>query len=490
MATHAWIYIDMEAGRQCFPSPAEVFSTSCLFITNTVWQDMYTQYTHVAKGHVSSLSISFSKSFKKPPKQSQSLSKSQGLSKSLKVSQSLSKSGFIDTFFGVLEVTGRVLQECRKMCGMKTANLCLSIFWICKLVRLAVMPKRKRPGGIKQRLAAAARGANDYKGQSALANLLISLFAWGDFSPQRVQTIAELAVRDFENAQDNEDVLNDLHVLAKIGTRGQHSNKCHSDLMGKVQHVSKIPNPFFLRISFKPPFAEALQAILLPHELFSCIYRCYQKIWTTRIYPGEATCRKFWRSVRQHPFFTDSGSPLTRRPDFETKCIPLAVHGDGVPITGIGKGWTKTATMWSWYSLIGSGLTGSMLFYIWMMFDALRDGTLSEGTLEEYFALLRWSLLILYEGTWPSKDHRGKLHLIFTQIDFILSEICMPNIILLFFEGLHSDCFSFHEHFTKSQTKVPPRIARTATGRLMAGRWILLRSFRLNRRLRLLPLYF
>lgn len=33
--------------------------------------------------------------------------------------------------------------------------------------------------------------------ESALATLLITLFAWGVFSPQRVQEIADLAMKDF-----------------------------------------------------------------------------------------------------------------------------------------------------------------------------------------------------------------------------------------------------------------------------------------------------
>ena len=39
--------------------------------------------------------------------------------------------------------------------------------------------------------------------ESALATLLVTLFAWGVFSPQRVQEIAHLAISDFDRAKES-----------------------------------------------------------------------------------------------------------------------------------------------------------------------------------------------------------------------------------------------------------------------------------------------
>ena len=41
------------------------------------------------------------------------------------------------------------------------------------------------------------------------------------------------------------------------------------------------------------------------------------------------------------------------RPDMREKCIPLAIHGDGTPVTGVGKAWSKQYDVWSWCSLLG-----------------------------------------------------------------------------------------------------------------------------------------
>jgi len=54
-------------------------------------------------------------------------------------------------------------------------------------------PKRRRRGGMRQRLAR-QQLEDGSQPESALATLLVTLFAWGVFSPQRVQEIAHLAI--------------------------------------------------------------------------------------------------------------------------------------------------------------------------------------------------------------------------------------------------------------------------------------------------------
>ena len=35
-----------------------------------------------------------------------------------------------------------------------------------------------------------------------------------------------------------------------------------------------------------------------------------------------------------------------------SRTIPFAIHGDGTPIQGIGKAWSKMVDVWSWQSLL------------------------------------------------------------------------------------------------------------------------------------------
>ena len=66
-------------------------------------------------------------------------------------------------------------------------------------------PKKKRRGGHQQRLAQQkAEPESDGRCEtSALCLLLLNLFAWGYFSPQRVQQIAEMAVKDIEKSKED-----------------------------------------------------------------------------------------------------------------------------------------------------------------------------------------------------------------------------------------------------------------------------------------------
>ena len=86
---------------------------------------------------------------------------------------------------------------------------------------------------------------------------------------------------------------------------------------------------------------------MLPHEMFSAIFHFYPKVWLSSIMPSKETLKKFWGAVSGHPQMKEH--PLHGRAHFQESTIPVAVHGDGVPITGIGKGWSRVMTLFSWY---------------------------------------------------------------------------------------------------------------------------------------------
>lgn len=279
-------------------------------------------------------------------------------------------------------------------------------------------PPRKRPrGGQQQRLKKQRAGEQEPDVEpsgmgenSTLAMLLLSLFAWGFFSPQRVQQIAELAVKDIERAQNDPLVLRDLRILANLGTKGKWANNVHNELMKKVEHVPKTPKPYSARIPLKG-YPDSMQLVLLPHEMFSCIYSSYQHVWKTAVAPSVEKVQKFWRAMRQHPQLFQH--PLRLVENWDSLTIPLALHGDGVPITGVGKVWSKIMTNYSWYSLVGTGNTASLLMWVWGFFDKLMVGDQTTGTLFEFYSLMKWSFEALAEGKWPSRNHHGEERLYF-----------------------------------------------------------------------------
>ena len=149
--------------------------------------------------------------------------------------------------------------------------------------------------------------------------------------------------------------------------------------------------------------------MLLPHELFSVIYHSYKAVWSKTVAPSVDTVKKFWHAVRLHPQMQDH--PMKAKPSWNERTVPIAVHGDGVPIVGVGKAWSRMMTHYSWYSLIGQGKTSSMLMWIWAFYDRLKVGDVTHGTLHEFYKILHWSFLCLAEGKWPSHDPYGKAQL-------------------------------------------------------------------------------
>ncbi|CAE7359129.1 unnamed protein product [Symbiodinium sp. CCMP2592] len=151
--------------------------------------------------------------------------------------------------------------------------------------------------------------------------------------------------------------------------------------------------------------------MMLPHILFSCIYSSYPATWKKSICPSVETLEQFWNAMLEskNPNVT---SAITRKKNWKQRCIPLACHGDGVPVTGLGKTWVQTVTNFSWFSLLTTGSsTMDALFFIYSMYDKMRaDAKDLSGTAHYVLQLLRWSFEILFKGVWPSADHFGQVY--------------------------------------------------------------------------------
>jgi hypothetical protein len=105
--------------------------------------------------------------------------------------------------------------------------------------------------------------------------------------------------------------------------------------------------------------------------------------------------------------------PSKLEPDWKTKTIALSMHGDEVPVTGIGKVWSRCALAFSWASMLAlAGATVDVQSYTWGVFEkfvAPRTST-SLGTLGTLFAVMKWSFTALFYGVWPECDWRGIRH--------------------------------------------------------------------------------
>jgi hypothetical protein len=252
---------------------------------------------------------------------------------------------------------------------------------------------KKRKGGQRQRIARAQEEELFVTGDSSLFLFLMDMFAWGQFSPQQVQHIAQLACRDIAKVQPNGSKFNDLETLASLGASGVYPNKIHGELMAKYGQLSKLSPPFKADLPFKEPLGTKPQAFLLPHAMFADMYHNYPEHWRQHVLPSATELGKFWAAVESHPQMISH--PVKDRTGFQQLCVPIGLHGDGVPMTGKGKGWCKTMTLFSWTSLTATGNTKDIQFWIWGVFDKLCAQGVCDGTLHQFFKILSWSFFLL-----------------------------------------------------------------------------------------------
>ena len=271
--------------------------------------------------------------------------------------------------------------------------------------------QKRRPhgGGLHQRIRRAqeqATGAESSQSnghpRSHLAELMMSMWSWGLMSCPLMQKLALAAVNDGLGHPE-------VQLLANLGTQGKYPNHMHEELMRKL-------NP--------PPIAEALwpfkahvkigkavhlfdHVVLLPHLLFACIYKRFKVVFIDSFCGGSTgNIRRFWTAMRScnNPAYTNH--PVQQRQEHEDKCIPIQIHADGVPVTGIQRSWGKSVEIWSWASLLCDGGTLVSNFIAYMIWTKM----ISEefDVRDEFMQVFVWSLYWAYMGLHPYCDENWK----------------------------------------------------------------------------------
>ena len=120
-----------------------------------------------------------------------------------------------------------------------------------------------------------------------------------------------------------------LSVLAGLGAGGLFRNNCNRDIMRLLrQTVVHFQLSYFtipLKVTVKMTAGAVMQAIMLPHVLFSTLYHHYPSTWRKRICPSSEVLVEFWQAAENHPQMKDH--PLLSQENYQEKTIPLAMHG-------------------------------------------------------------------------------------------------------------------------------------------------------------------
>jgi hypothetical protein len=239
-----------------------------------------------------------------------------------------------------------------------------------------------------------------------LAKLLLERWSWGDLSAPSIQSIAAAAIDDGAKGKE-------LDILSRLGSKGAYPNNAHRDL---ERHLA--PTPISEAISTIGVFMRKGQGhitkvehpILLPHELFAKLYEHRPDEFFQRLCNGSTdNIGKFWDAMLRPPAHPAcDGHTLHTIPNFKQVLIPLAFHGDGVPVAGVGRAWQKSLDVYSWCSLLSTGSTLRANFLIYAIYDKLTIKSGDMSAFGVFIELLAWSLRALYEGKWPTMDVHGR----------------------------------------------------------------------------------
>ena len=265
-------------------------------------------------------------------------------------------------------------------------------------------PKRRK-GGIQQRRAA---DLEERTGKSALHELLMTYLAQGILSASMCWNISQAAAEDLKRAGDGI-VFPDLEFLASFTS----AKNVQRGIDGLLAKQSGWPMPTEVNIPMQGTNPEkASSYIMLPHETFHAMYHS-AKGWTSSILPDSSKLASFWSTFCKHPAMVDH--PISKRSD-KNKAVPFCLHGDEVPIVGVGKIWCRSALCFSMSSLMATAAGRSAAetnLYVWGVFEkyVLPTEGVVRGTMDTFWMVMKWSFEILMSGRWPSKNWKGeKIH--------------------------------------------------------------------------------
>ena len=125
----------------------------------------------------------------------------------------------------------------------------------------------------------------------------------------------------------------------------------HRDLVKLLAPVSSLPHALPVKIPMKGGLF--LQNIQLPHLQFHCMHKHYTDRFNSSFFPeAPHSLRSFWETFSQHICMRDH--PALGRPDLYSKGLPIKIHGDAMPVTGIGKVWSKGMLVMNWSGLLST----------------------------------------------------------------------------------------------------------------------------------------
>eukprot|EP00973_Karenia_brevis_P084059 11663369-Karenia_brevis.AAC.1 len=191
--------------------------------------------------------------------------------------------------------------------------------------------------------------------QSHLVSVLVELWSWGLIQAAMMQKICQAAEQD--GLQHPE-----IKMIASIGHRGKYSGTCRRDLVACLQNITLLQCIGTVLLPLKiggrigGSIVRASCNIVLPHVFFAHMYKWHNNLFSNKICGGARdNIQAFWTRMAGSKHYETCG--IKDRENHKTHCIPISVHGDGIPVTAFGRGYQKSVDIYSWCSLLSIGKT-------------------------------------------------------------------------------------------------------------------------------------
>lgn len=231
-------------------------------------------------------------------------------------------------------------------------------------------------------------------------------FAWGLMSPHKIQHLMSLAKEDLIAHANGTLDWAEVEALSSVGASGTACNNSFRDLQRKLAEPKLAAASHVFMLPMKSPICRHVvsdypQTLLLPHTTFSIMYHTYPAEFRTKFLGKPGDIEKFWSGLEGSPLLLDF--PLACDPSWREKAVPLAIHGDGTPVAGLGKAWGKMLDLYVFTSLLCNAVAKDAMFYLFAAYAHL----MTKDSTKIVWEILSWSFQALASGRWPSTDHRG-----------------------------------------------------------------------------------
>ena len=266
------------------------------------------------------------------------------------------------------------------------------------------------------------------KFDSALALELVRRWCWGELSAVQVQQLAFKAYTDAKSLMGSlgkspDHIQKSLTSLAHLGNSGNHTGNINKELKAWLGEPNIPITNFSITMQVTKPRASELAVrevdvpFMLPHLVFSYLYKNdkpkFEKKFLGLRTIGSSFSDKlqdFWQGVvaRRDPRIMNH--PMCARQSWQRWAIPLAIHGDAVPVIRVGEPGNQSLDCISLNSLLSKGPTLAMKMLIFSVFEDNKVPTAGDkkGTMDEVWEKNMWSLDALYQGCFLDKDADGK----------------------------------------------------------------------------------